>query len=116
MKTYTRDGVTVIAPQGYLSGNDETDALDLELKQALDQGTKYIVIDCAEVKNMKSTALGILISGHSRAVRTGGQVVLTNVNPTINKIFVSTKLSLVFDIYPTVELAVAALTQPQQEI
>lgn len=116
MRSYTRSGIKVIVPQRVLSGGNETDTLDLKLKEVLDGEVKQIVIDCSEMKHMNSTELGVLISAHSRAIRTGGQVVLANVHPTIEKIFVSTKLSLVFDVYPTVALAIAALTQTQREI
>jgi anti-anti-sigma factor len=116
VKTTALDhGIVVIAPQGHLSANDETDALERELKQAFDQGTKRIVIDCSEVKQVNSVAFGVLISAHSHAVRVGGQFALANINRRIEGNLVITKLVLVFDVYLTVEQAVAALTQPQPE-
>ncbi|MBI4090095.1 MAG: STAS domain-containing protein [Candidatus Kerfeldbacteria bacterium] len=116
MKTATLDhGIVVIVPQGHLSNDDETDALEQALKQAFDQGSKHLIIDCTEVKKIDSTALGVLISAYSQAARTGGRLILAKVGKTLKKTFVTTKLSLVFDFYPTVELAVAALTQPQPE-
>ncbi|MBI4093188.1 MAG: STAS domain-containing protein [Candidatus Kerfeldbacteria bacterium] len=106
--------VTVIAPQGFLTGGDETEAFEKTIKRCLDEGTKHIVIDCAGVKHMNSVGLGILIVGHSRAVRTGRRFVLARIDKHIESIFVTTKLSIIFDVYPTVELGVAALTEPQQ--
>jgi hypothetical protein len=55
--------------------------------------------------------LGVLISAHSSYVRRGGQMKLAAVDHRIQNIFVITKLSMVFDVYPTEELAIASFAE-----
>lgn len=115
MRITEAEGVTVLHPKGCLTGGEETEVLEREITRIAGEGTKFLVIDCTEVEVINNTALGVLTSAHANFWRRGGQLLLAKINSRIEHIFVITKLSLVFDVYPTVELAVAALTQPQPE-
>ena len=53
----------------------------------------------------------MLISAHSNYVRRGGQMKLCSVDKRIENIFVITKLSLVFDVYPSEEQALASFAE-----
>jgi anti-anti-sigma factor len=65
---------------------------------------------------MNATTLGVIISAHSNFVRRGDKMVLASVDRRIENIFVITKLHLIFDIYPTVDQAVAALVSLSAEL
>jgi anti-anti-sigma regulatory factor len=47
-------------------------------------------------------------------VRRGGQMKLCSVDKRIENIFVITKLSLVFDVYPNEEQAIASFAEREQ--
>jgi len=103
--------VTVITPKGYLTGGDETDELDRKIQSLIDAGNKHLVINLGETQHLNSTALGVLIKAHTNYVRRGGQVKLCSVDKRIENIFVITKLSLVFDVYPNEEQAIASFAE-----
>lgn len=103
--------IVILAPKGYLTGGDETDELEQAIKTLGEGGNKHLVINLAETQHLNSTALGVLISGHSSYVRRGGQMKLCSVDQRIQNIFVITKLSMVFDVYPTEEQAIASFAE-----
>jgi len=113
MKQRHVESILVITPKGYLTGGDETDELERAIKQAADSGNKHLIINLSETQHLNSTALGLLISAHSGYVRRGGQMKLCSVDKRIENIFVITKLSLVFDVYPNEEQAIASFAEPK---
>ncbi len=111
MKQRQVGDVVVLAPKGYLTGGDETDELEQAIKSLGEGGNKHLVINLGETQHLNSTALGVLISAHSSYVRRGGQMKLCSVDQRIQNIFVITKLSMVFDVYPTEETAIASFAE-----
>ena len=111
MKQRQVESIAILTPKGYLSGGDETDELERVIKQLGDGGNKHLIINLAETQHLNSTALGVLISAHSNYVRRGGQMKLCAVDKRIENIFVITKLSLVFDVFPTEQQAIASFTE-----
>jgi len=103
--------IVVITPKGYLTGGDETEELEQAIKTLAEGGNKALVVNLGETQHLNSTALGVLISAHSNYVRRGGQMKLCSVDKKIENIFVITKLSLVFDVYTTEELALASFAE-----
>jgi len=103
--------VVVLMPKGYLTGGDETDELERTIRALGESGNKHLVINLAETQHLNSTALGVLISAHTNYVRRGGQMKLCGVDKRIENIFVITKLSLVFDVYPTEDQAIASFAE-----
>ncbi|MEO5617967.1 MAG: STAS domain-containing protein [Candidatus Eisenbacteria bacterium] len=104
-------GIKILTPKGYLTGGDETDELQKTIETLSDGGNKFLVINLGETQHLNSTALGVLIRAHSNYVRRGGQMKLCSVDKRIENIFVITKLSLVFDVYPNEEQAVASFAE-----
>ena len=103
--------IAILAPKGYLMGGDETDELEKAIQKFSEDGNKNLIINLSETQHLNSTALGVLISAHSNYVRRGGQMKLAAVDKRIENIFVITKLSLVFDVYPTEEQAIASFAE-----
>ena len=103
--------IAILMPHGYLTGGEETDDLERSIKTLIEAGNKHLVINLGETQHLNSTALGVLISAHSNYVRRGGQMKLCSVDKRIENIFVITKLSLVFDVYPTEEQAIASFAE-----
>jgi anti-sigma B factor antagonist len=113
MKQRQVESIVILTPRGYLTGGDETDELERTIKQLQEGGNKHLVINLSETQHLNSTALGVLISAHSGYVRRTGQMKLCSVDKRIENIFVITKLSLVFDVYPNEEQAIASFAEPK---
>ena len=111
MKIREVGNISVVAPKGYLTGGDETEELEQAIKGLIEKGSKNLVINLGETQHLNSTALGVLISAHSSYVRRGGQMKLCSVDKRIENIFVITKLSMVFDVYPNEEQAIASFAE-----
>jgi anti-sigma B factor antagonist len=111
MKSRQVGAIAILTPKGYLTGGEETEELERGIKQLGEEGNKHLVINLSETQHLNSTALGVLISAHSNYVRRGGQMKLAAVDKRIENIFVITKLSLVFDVYPTEEQAIASFVE-----
>ena len=111
MKERQVESIVILYPKGYLTGGDETDELERKIKELGDGGNKHLIINLAETQHLNSTALGVLISAHSNYVRRAGHMKLCAVDNRIQNIFVITKLSLVFDVFPTEEQAIASFAE-----
>jgi anti-sigma B factor antagonist len=111
MKQRQVESIAILTPKGYLSGGDETDELENAIKSLADSGNKSLIVNLSETQHLNSTALGVLISAHSSYVRRGGQMKLCSVDKRIENIFVITKLSLVFDVFPNEEQAIASFAE-----
>ena len=103
--------IVILAPKGFLTGGDETDELDQAIKSAGEAGNKQLLINLADTQHLNSTALGVLISAHSSYAKRGAQMKLCSVDRKIQNIFVITKLSYVFDVYPNEEQAIASFAE-----
>jgi len=105
--------IAILTPKGYLTGGEETEELDKAIEKLSEEGNKHLIINLSEAQHLNSTALGALIRAHSNYVRRGGQMKLAAVDKRIENIFVITKLSLVFDVYPTEEQAIASFAEKE---
>jgi anti-sigma B factor antagonist len=98
----TSDGsVRVVTLQGEFVGGNETDDLRAALEAEAKEGTTHLLIDLANTSYLNSTALGVLIAGHTNFTKRGARIGLCNLSDNIENIFVITKLTLVFNIYET---------------
>jgi anti-sigma B factor antagonist len=113
VKVHEKDGVTIVAPRGEYVGGKETDALRDTLLGLGEGARNKCVVDLAGTSYVNSTALGVLIAAHSHFATRGGHIALANVNANIRNIFVITKLSLVFQVYDTLDAALVAVNAPK---
>lgn len=112
VKTSTIDGgVGLIEVKGSLVGGDETDKLRQSIAGFVDREYGKLIIDLSNVTYLNSTAIGVLIHGHTSYARRNWQLKLCGINKKIDSIFVITKLTLVFDVHDTREAALASFTQ-----
>ena len=73
---------------------------------------RRMILDLEAVESLDSGALGELAMIHMWAEASGYVLALTNLSDRLFGLFQSTNLISVFDVYPTVEAAIAAL-QPE---
>ena len=107
VKTSTVDnGIGLIEASGSLIGGDETTELRQAVADFAERDCRKLLIDLSNVTYVNSTAIGVLVSGHTTYTRKGWQVKLCGINKNVNNIFVITKLTLVFDVHDTREEAI----------
>jgi anti-sigma B factor antagonist len=98
--------VSVITLQGSLMGGPDAAGLNSQLHDLLAGGKKDVVIDLSGVEFMNSSGLGMLIGGASTVKNAGGRLTLAHASEKILTLIKITKLSPVFEHYPTVAAAV----------
>ncbi len=111
-KSTLQDGkIVILELRGNYVGGDETDELRDDIKKLSEQGNLKLVIDLGEVSYLNSSALGVLIAAHANYTKRGGQVKLCQLNKNLENLFVITKLSLIFDAYPSQVEAIAGFSK-----
>ena len=83
--------------------------LDLPLRDKtqalLEQGCRFFVLNIAEVDYIDSSGLGQLISIWTSVRSKGGNVVLLNATSKVQRLLVTTRLQVIFDIFDDEERA-----------
>lgn len=69
----------------------------------VNKGTKYVAIDMKNLSYIDSSGIGSFIGLMSKLRQVGGQVILLNMNPEIERIFSMTKLLAFFKVYKSEE-------------
>lgn len=103
-------GINIVTPKGRLTGGTETDELKKEIERILAEGSSKLVVDLGDTLYLNSTALGLFVSAHKKFIDKGGKMKLARVGKNIDNILVITKLSLVFEVFDSVEDAVASFS------
>ncbi|MGE5554809.1 MAG: STAS domain-containing protein [Methanocella sp.] len=84
--------------------------VEVELNRLVSEGTKKIACDFSQTEYLASAGLRVLLTASKGLSRAGGKMVLCNVKPYVMEVFEISGLNRIFQIYPTVEEAVKALT------
>ena len=99
------ENFAVVRPDHRLVGDKETDEFQAIIKQLNEQGLAYMVVDLGAIDWISSPGIGALVDAHQRFAKRGAHVLLARVDKRINNLLIITKLSLVFDVFATVEAA-----------
>lgn len=107
ISTESRDGWTLLSLK-----EERLDALNSgELRDRilglLEAGGQRLVVDLSGVSFIDSSGLGALLSGYKNANLRSGSFILAGLQPRVQSMFELTRLHRVFDIFPTVEDALA---------
>ncbi len=105
------DGVTILSIQGRVVGD-----ASLELRREINgwlaempEGQKpNMILNLAKVAMMDQSGLGVLVSSYTSVQKRDGRLVLVAPNKGVQNLIDITKLTRVFDIYKTVEKALAS--------
>lgn len=97
------DAGVVIAVQGELD-LATAPRLKWPLVDAIDSGSRVLIVDLSAVTFMDSTALGVLI-GIRRTLKLGSRLAIVCTDPEVLKIFEISGLDAVFQIFPTFDEA-----------
>jgi len=97
------DGVPILALKGRLVAGDPVNGLRAKLLAMLEaaptSGIRAIVLDCRETFYIDSSALGLLVLAHARAIKAGGKLPIFGLNRRGLELLILTKLSTVFELY-----------------
>lgn len=107
VKTSTLNGgIGLIEVKGSLVGGEETDKLRQAIAGFVEREYAKLIIDLSDVTYLNSTAIGVLVHGHTSYTRRNWQLKLCGINKKIDNVFVITKLTLVFDVQETQKAAI----------
>jgi len=70
-----------------------------------------LIVDFAGVKFFSSQMLGLLVDVWRKLGDYGGTVLISGINPQLNRVFKITNLDKIFDFYPDRASAVKAMTE-----
>jgi anti-sigma B factor antagonist len=101
---YTQEAdsdLVVLRLSGQLMGGPDAEALRETIRTSLDRGIRNIILDMCDITWVNSAGLGILIASHLAARQSGGSLRFVNLSKRIASILSVTRLSTVFDIFPT---------------
>ncbi len=98
----------VVRPERKLVGDVETDEFREVVQQLNEQNLRFLVVDLGAIDWVSSPGLGALVDAHQRFAKRGAPVLLARLDKRIQNLLILTKLSLVFDTYPTEQAAIAA--------
>jgi len=112
LKVETRqlEGVTVVSCHGRIILGEESAGMRETLKRAL-TSSRQLVLDLSGVSYIDSSGLGTLVGVYSSARAAGADIKLAGLNQRLRDLLQITKLVTVFEVYDTVQEAVAALKQ-----
>ncbi len=107
ISTEVRDGRTILSlREERLDAHNSGELRDYLLSQ-LEAGGQQLIIDLSGVSFIDSSGLGALLSGFKNANLRSGSFVLSGLQSRVQSMFELTRLHRVFEIFPTVEDALA---------
>ena len=111
MKYTTRSEgkVYIFELKGKVMGGPESAAFHEDLKKAVGDGQRKVILDLGEVEWMNSSGLGLLISEHCTMRNAGGKLKLARVTDKIESLLVINKLNSIFEVHPDVNAAITSL-------
>lgn len=111
IKARIEDSITFVVFQlSEVTDDDNIDVLGRELFSLVDQfGCEKIVLDLAGVGYITSSVLGKIISLHRKQSRSGGRLVLCNLEPGLAETLQTSRLLSYFDVADDANAAVACL-------
>lgn len=104
----------VIELKGKVMGGPDAHEFRDTLKDLIDNGKTNVVVDLGKVKFMNSSGLGILIGGLTTMRNAGGDLRICNAMDKIESMLMISQLNKVFQLYSTVEEAVASFQEEEE--
>ena len=111
---FLTDGdIAIVQLQGRFTAG--SDAEFVRVKEGLgESGRRKVIVDCAQVAYLDSTALNFLVGLYTTAKNAGGKFALCGINRRMSEVLRITHLDEIIPIHETRESARAALAQPEE--
>jgi len=107
----TVDGIVAFECSGRIVFGEESSLLRDEVKQAIADGAKRIVLNLGDVNYIDSGGLGTLVALHTTAHNAGAIIKLANLTKRVGDLLQVTKLLTVFEVHPSEYEALEAFRQ-----
>jgi anti-anti-sigma factor len=108
-----REGdVLVLAPEGNISGTEETAAIETKFATALKGGTRFIVFDCSGLEQVPSPAIRVLLMTSRKLNGMSGRLVLCGMSAKAQKAFSISGLDKDFVVVATRDEALHRVLEP----
>ncbi len=107
----TTDGIFVVTfNQPSIHGPAQVETIAETLRSFIqDRGPDHLIVDFADVVFFSSQMLGLLVDLWRRMKAVGGKLVISGINPQLNRVFRITHLDKIFEFYDDTQAAVAAI-------
>ena len=102
----TVDGILAIGCSGRIVFGEESSLLRDEVKKAIADGNKRIVLNLGEVNYIDSGGLGTLVSLYTTARNAGGALKLASLTQRVDDLLQVTKLVTIFEVFENEQAAV----------
>ena len=102
----SRDGATVVVCLHGSARMTDADVMRAALEELTASEATPIVLDLADLDFICSTGLGAIISSHLRTRHYQGRICLVAPKPSVLQLLETTRLTQIFPVYPSVELAI----------
>lgn len=112
MESKIQDGLALITIHK-LMGLPETDQLNKEVNSLLGQNIKHIILDMKEIDWIGSMGVGTLIRNLTSVKNKGSSLYIANISEKASHVLKVTHLLKFFDMYDSVEEAVASVKSNQ---
>jgi len=107
----TVGNVTVLQAAGEFTGGDETDRLREAILAEAAAGNTHLVLDLTQCLMMNSSGISVLVEAYRNYAARSGEIRLCGLQKRMASQLSTVRLIHIFGNHPTVEEAVAALTQ-----
>lgn len=107
----TVDGILAITANGRIVFGEESSLLREDVKKAIADGNKRIVLNLGEVTYIDSGGLGTLVALHTTAHNAGANIKLANLTKRVGDLLQVTKLATVFEVHNSEYDALEAFRQ-----
>jgi anti-anti-sigma factor len=105
-KTYEENNVYVLIPVGKILSEEETFQLDQLILNALESGSRNIIINFENVSHINSTGISFVIRSLTRSRIHGGDLSICCIDGNVKNIFEIAKISDIISIFETPEEAI----------
>jgi anti-sigma B factor antagonist len=102
---------TVVDISGRITLGEGSALLRTLVRQLLDQGRKFIVLNLADVTYIDSSGIGELVSSFTAVRKEGGELKLLNLTKKVHDLLLITKLFTVFDVHNDEEKAISSFSR-----
>jgi anti-sigma B factor antagonist len=106
-------GTRIVSLGGYLDAHTASD-LEQLIDRVITEGCVRIVIDFTDLEYISSAGLGVFMVFIEQVRSTSGDIKLAAMKPKVFTVFDLLGFPVLFEIYPTVEEAVARFPEPAE--
>ena len=103
-----RDGVTILQPTGKITIGIGDIALREAVDDALDAGSKSLLVDFEKASKMDSSGMAELVAAFKKVQEFGGEIKLLHLPSNIRDVLTITQIARVFEIFDDEDEAVAS--------